>query len=215
MKHSSRPSQLALLLPAVVAAVALTACGREDDGRTAGQRLDDGISKMEQKSEEAKQDTRQAMDNMGNKMDRTADKVGAAVDDAQITTSIKTALAGDPKLSALDVKVETEKGVDYAKFRTYSWTAGQPSADKAIDGQIIAAVDRDAAHFIRAAGTGWTLQGSFGLTPEIFSNGTRTLVASQPIETTGSGEVFVDDVNDSGAVTAHTNVSKDKKLTAD
>ncbi|WP_255511633.1 hypothetical protein [Mitsuaria sp. TWR114] len=75
MKHSSRPSQLALLLPAVVAAVALTACGREDDGRTAGQRLDDGISKMEQKSEEAKQDTRQAMDNMGNKMDRTADKV--------------------------------------------------------------------------------------------------------------------------------------------
>ena len=110
MKHSSRPSQFALLLPAVVAAVALTACGREDDGRTAGQRLDDGISKMEQKSEEAKQDTRQAMDNMGNKMDRTADKVGAAVDDAQITTSIKTALAGDPKLSALDVKVETEMG---------------------------------------------------------------------------------------------------------
>jgi len=41
------------------------------------------------------------------------------------------------------VKVETEKGVDYAKFRTYSWTAGQPSADKAIDGQIVAAVDRE------------------------------------------------------------------------
>ena len=88
MKHSSRPAALSLLLPAVVAAVALTACGREDDGRTAGQRLDDGIAKME----------------------RAADKAGAAIDDAQITTSIKASLAGDPKLSALDVKVETEKG---------------------------------------------------------------------------------------------------------
>jgi osmotically-inducible protein OsmY len=110
MKHSSRPTALSLLLPAVVAAVALTACGREDDGRTAGQRLDDGISKMEQKSEEARADTRQAMDNMGNKMERTAEKAGAAIDDAQITTAIKTSLAGDPKLSALDVKVETEHG---------------------------------------------------------------------------------------------------------
>lgn len=110
MKHSSRPAALSLLLPAVVAAVALTACGREDDGRTAGQRLDDGIAKMEQKSEVAKQDTEQAMDKAGAKMERAADKAGAAIDDAQITTSIKTSLAGDPKLSALDVKVETEKG---------------------------------------------------------------------------------------------------------
>jgi hypothetical protein len=110
MKHASRPHHLLLVLPAVVAAVALTACGREDDDRTAGQRLDDGISKMEQKSEQAKTDTRQAMDKMGNQMERTANKVGEAVDDAQITTSIKTALAGDPKLSALDVKVETDHG---------------------------------------------------------------------------------------------------------
>ena len=36
---ASRTSQFALLLPAVVAAVALTACGREDDGRTAGHRF--------------------------------------------------------------------------------------------------------------------------------------------------------------------------------
>ncbi len=110
MKHASRPHHLLLVLPAVVAAIALSACGREDDDRTAGQRLDDGISKMEQKSEQAKADTRQAMDKMGNKMENTANKVGEAVDDAQITTSIKTALAGDPKLSALDVKVETDHG---------------------------------------------------------------------------------------------------------
>ncbi|UXH78404.1 BON domain-containing protein [Roseateles amylovorans] len=110
MKQDRHARPALMILPAVIAAVALAACGREDDGRTAGQRLDDGMAKMEQKSEQAKEDTRQAMDNMGNKMDRTADKVGAAVDDAQITTTIKTALAGDPKLSALDVKVETERG---------------------------------------------------------------------------------------------------------
>lgn len=109
MTHAIKPSRLALI-PALVAALALTACGREDDGRTAGQRLDDGISSMEQKTAEARQDTREAMDNAGNKMERTADKVGAAMDDAQITTAIKTSLAGDPALSALDVKVDTERG---------------------------------------------------------------------------------------------------------
>jgi Domain of unknown function (DUF4136) len=41
------------------------------------------------------------------------------------------------------VTVTAEKNVDFAKFMTYSWTAGQPSADKKIDAQIIAAVDRE------------------------------------------------------------------------
>jgi uncharacterized protein DUF4136 len=43
------------------------------------------------------------------------------------------------------VKVEAEKNVDYAKFKTYTWTQGQPSPDKAIDSQIMAAVDRELA----------------------------------------------------------------------
>jgi hypothetical protein len=41
------------------------------------------------------------------------------------------------------VTVKAEKNVDFAKFRTYSWTKGQPSADKTIDAQVIAAVDRE------------------------------------------------------------------------
>lgn len=110
MKHSQEHRPMLMVLPALVAAVALAACGREDDDRTAGQRLDDGISKMEQKSDQARQDTREAMDNMGQKMDRAADKMSAEATDASITTSIKTSLAGDPKLSALDVKVETNNG---------------------------------------------------------------------------------------------------------
>ena len=41
------------------------------------------------------------------------------------------------------VTVKAEKNVDFAKFKTYSWTTGQPSADKTIDARVIAAVDRE------------------------------------------------------------------------
>jgi hypothetical protein len=43
------------------------------------------------------------------------------------------------------VTVTTEKNVDYAKFKTYTWTKGQPSAVTSIDAQITAAVDRELA----------------------------------------------------------------------
>lgn len=43
------------------------------------------------------------------------------------------------------VKVTPQKGVNYAGFKTYSWTQGQPSQDKKIDAQIVAAVDRELA----------------------------------------------------------------------
>jgi hypothetical protein len=41
------------------------------------------------------------------------------------------------------VTVTTEKGVDYAKFKSYSWTKGQPAPDKRVDTTIVAAVDRE------------------------------------------------------------------------
>jgi hypothetical protein len=43
------------------------------------------------------------------------------------------------------VTVMPEKNVDYAKFKTYSWTKGQPSLIKTIDARIVAAVDRELA----------------------------------------------------------------------
>lgn len=41
------------------------------------------------------------------------------------------------------VKVSIDKKVDFAAFKTYSWTQGQPSANKAIDARVVAAVDRE------------------------------------------------------------------------
>ena len=55
------------------------------------------------------------------------------------------------------VRVVVAKAADLAKAKTYSWTVSQPSPDKTVDAQIVAAVDRElsALGFTKAAsGTG-------------------------------------------------------------
>jgi hypothetical protein len=109
------------LLAALAAAFALAACGRNDDGQTAGQKVDETVAKVEQKADEAKasmdrsaeqakssvqetaQDAKQAAANAG-------DKVASAVNDAAITTSINAELAKDKKLSAIKIDVDTAQG---------------------------------------------------------------------------------------------------------
>jgi hypothetical protein len=64
------------------------------------------------------------------------------------------------------VKVEAEKGVDFGRFTTYTWTQGQPSANKTIDAQIVAAVDRELAALgmtKAASGTGDVLATYYSL----------------------------------------------------
>ena len=41
------------------------------------------------------------------------------------------------------VTVTAEKNVDFTKFKSYSWTRGQPSPSKSVDARIAAAVDRE------------------------------------------------------------------------
>jgi hypothetical protein len=41
------------------------------------------------------------------------------------------------------VTVTAEKGVDFSKLKTYSWTRGQRSPIKSIDERVVAAVDRE------------------------------------------------------------------------
>src|SRR6185295_5545896 len=58
-----------------------------------------------------------------------------------LCVAMSAGLAGQkPKYG---VTVTAEKNVDFAKFTTYSWTQGQPSAVKAIDAQVKTAVDRE------------------------------------------------------------------------
>lgn len=57
--------------------------------------------------------------------------------------ALVSALAGQTPMPKYGVTVEAEKGVDFAAFKTYSWTRGQPSAIPAADAHIVAAVDRE------------------------------------------------------------------------
>jgi hypothetical protein len=50
--------------------------------------------------------------------------------------------AQTPKYGAT---AEAEKNVDFTKFKTYSWTKGQPSFYNAIDAKIISSVDKELA----------------------------------------------------------------------
>ncbi len=54
-------------------------------------------------------------------------------------------VAAQTPMPKYGVTVTPEKGVDFAKFKTYTWTQGQPSPSKTIDAQVMAAVDRELA----------------------------------------------------------------------
>jgi hypothetical protein len=53
------------------------------------------------------------------------------------------AVAGAAAQLQYGVTVKAEKGVDFAKFKTYTWSNGQPAPNKTVDDQITAAVDKE------------------------------------------------------------------------
>jgi hyperosmotically inducible protein len=97
------------LLGAVSAALGLAACSRDDD-RTAGQKLDSAVAKVEQKTESAGDRIAAGAQEMKQDAQQTADKVGNAVEDAAITAAVNAKLAGDSELSALKIDVDTVGG---------------------------------------------------------------------------------------------------------
>jgi hypothetical protein len=64
---------------------------------------------------------------------------------AGIGLSASVAAAGAGQMPKYGVTVTAEKKVDFARFATYSWIDGQPSAIKAVDARVRAAVDRELA----------------------------------------------------------------------
>ena len=121
-------------LPALAvmsAALLLLACGK-DDNRSAGQQVDAAIAQAGKTTENAaasaKKDLEQARDSTkaaadrasaaitkatdgaSSKLETAASAVGGKLDDARITLSVNAALAKDPALSALRIKVDTSAG---------------------------------------------------------------------------------------------------------
>jgi osmotically-inducible protein OsmY len=89
---------LPALALAVTAALALSACGR-DDNRSAGQKVDEAVAQTRSAAEQARQSTNEA-----------ATDVKAVAGDAAITTKINAALAADDQLKATRIDVDTKDG---------------------------------------------------------------------------------------------------------
>jgi hyperosmotically inducible periplasmic protein len=106
---------------ALTLALAVTACNKADDGKTAGQKLDSAIAKTEAAAADAKAKTESSMANAGNAMKdatgkaeesgkNTAAKAGDMADDAAITARLASNFAKDPDLSTIKIDVDTKGG---------------------------------------------------------------------------------------------------------
>jgi hyperosmotically inducible periplasmic protein len=95
---------------ALAAALALGACQRNDEGRTAGQQVDSAVANAEQKAAEIKGEIRQESQQAKDGVNRAVDAAGDKMKDASITTAVNAELARDAELSALRINVDTAAG---------------------------------------------------------------------------------------------------------
>ncbi len=99
-------STTAVALLAVLGALA--GCGeRGEGGPTVGQRVDSAV----ERSAEAGRDVREGAREAAQDANTAVMGAGARVDDAQITTQVKTGLSTDRDLSAGQIDVDTKDGV--------------------------------------------------------------------------------------------------------
>ena len=98
------------LLASLVAAVALVACNRAEEPRTAGQALDETVAKVEKQAKEVGADVRAGSEKAADAMADAGAKTSNAVRDAAISVEVKAKLAKDPSLSALRIDVDTSDG---------------------------------------------------------------------------------------------------------
>ena len=117
----SKNVRSAALVVSVVALAALAACGKKDDGQTAGQKLDSAVASTEQAAAEAKAKAEASMAKAGAAMKDATQKAETSgannvasmarkADDVAITASISAEFAKDADLSAIKINVDTNNG---------------------------------------------------------------------------------------------------------
>ena len=120
---SNLPQNLksAVLALSIVALAALSACGKKDDGQTAGQKLDAAVTSTEQAAAEAKAKAEASMAKAGDAVRdatqkaeasgaKTVQSLAGKADDAAITASVSAEFAKDADLSAIRIDVDTKDG---------------------------------------------------------------------------------------------------------
>lgn len=95
---------------ALTAALALSACDRRDDDRSAGQKMDAAVANTEQKAAEIKAEVKQEASEVKQDMNRAATTAGDKMKDMSITTAINAELTRDAQLSAMRINVDTTDG---------------------------------------------------------------------------------------------------------
>jgi osmotically-inducible protein OsmY len=111
----------AALALSIVALAALSACGKKDEGQTAGEKLDAAVSSTSQAAAEAKAKTEAAMARAGDALKdatqnaeasgvKTAESMAGKADDVAITASISAEFAKDADLSSFKIDVDTKDG---------------------------------------------------------------------------------------------------------
>lgn len=125
---------------ALVASMALTGCSKteQQDARSA---TGDAVAAVDQKAREAGTDVAAGMDNAKAAASRANATMGEKIDDAMITTGVKTELAKDSKLSALKINVDTANGKVALKGTAPSTAARERATVLAQDVKGVVSVD--------------------------------------------------------------------------
>ena len=121
LSSTSHKLKFPALALAIVALTTLSACGKKDDGQTAGQKLDAAVASTEKAAAEAKAKAEVAMAKAGDAMKDATQKAEASgakavgslagkAEDAAITASISAEFAKDADLSAIKIDVDTKDG---------------------------------------------------------------------------------------------------------
>ena len=119
--HRRHPLRPLAVLGALSLALVLSACNKQDDGKTAGQQLDSAIAKTEEAAARAKAKAQTEMASAGAAVKNAtqgaessgkdmAAKAGEKIDDLTITTTVTAGFAKDPDLSVLKINVDTRNG---------------------------------------------------------------------------------------------------------
>jgi hyperosmotically inducible protein len=106
---------------ALALVLAMSACGKQDESKTAGQQLDSAISKTEQAAEQAKEKTenvlaktgaalKDATQNAESSARTLASKAGEKMDDMAVSGAVLAGFAKDPALSVFKIRVDTRDG---------------------------------------------------------------------------------------------------------
>jgi osmotically-inducible protein OsmY len=135
---------IAALLGGMIAALLVSSFY---EGQSVGERIDDTIAIAGQKMQQGVSDVRAGAGAATDRGREAGSRLAGKLDDVGITAAVKTALAADPKLSALKIDVTTREGVvslqgpapDEASRDRAGVLAAAPSGVVRVDNQLAVA----------------------------------------------------------------------------